>query len=207
MMKASCMNKSLSNDLQWFQENLNNELLCKQLNNVKMVICDVDGTLTDGTIDYTNESEFSRAFSIVDGLAMVYAQQANLLIGFLSGKAHGSIQIRAKKLNIPDNLCAGGKLEKIETIKEMIKPYALSLSQVLLVGDDYLDAKVKLSAPEILFATLQDAPFYFQQCADLVVARNGGHHAIRLLLDLILYVQKKHFAQELIDRALSNERP
>ena len=198
------MNSNI-NDFSWFTQCLNNDTLCKKLSDVKMVICDVDGTLTNGTIDYTDEHEYSRAFSILDGFAIVSAQKSGLLVGLLSGKAHGSITIRAKKLGIPDNLCAEGKEEKIVTIREMAALYNIPLSQILLIGDDFFDIKVKLADPTILFATLQDAPFYFHHFTDVVIPRNGGHHAVRLMLDLVLYLQKKHFAQTLIDQTL-NER-
>ena len=179
------MNSNI-NDFSWFTQCLNNDTLCKKLSDVKMVICDVDGTLTNGTIDYTDEHEYSRAFSILDGFAIVSAQKSGLLVGLLSGKAHG-------------------KEEKIVTIREMAALYNIPLSQILLIGDDFFDVKVKLADPTILFATLQDAPFYFHSFTDVVIPRNGGHHAVRLMLDLVLYLQKKHFAQTLIDQTL-NER-
>ncbi len=193
----------ISSDKDWFKECLNNLNLCKKLTEIKLVICDVDGTLTNGTMTYSATEEASRNFSIVDGFGMVQAQKAGILIALLSGKAHGSIAIRAKKLNIPESLCFGGQEDKIVIIKKFAQEHQLKLSEIALIGDDYFDLKTKIAEPSLLFISLQDAPFYSQAYADLVICRDGGNHAVRLFIDLVLYIQQKHFAQNLIDKALT----
>ena len=194
---------SMHNDKPWFVACLNNQELSKKLQGLKMVVCDIDGTLTNGTMAYNQDGELFRYFSITDGFGIVSAQHAGLIIAILSGKAHDSAQQRAKKLHIPEHLCFGGREKKLEVIKQMAQQESLELNQILLFGDDYYDAKVKMAAPQLLYATSHDAPFYFHQHADIIVPRNGGNHAARLLLDLILYLKKKHFAQASIAQAIN----
>lgn len=193
----------VNNDKSWFQQTLTNTDLCKKLANIKLIICDVDGTLTNGTMTYSQSEEASRNFSIIDGFGMTQAQKAGIIIALLSGKAHGSIAVRAKKLSIPESLCVGGQEDKIVTIKKIAGDHQLKLSEIALIGDDYFDLKTKITEPSLIFISLQDAPFYSQAYADLVICRNGGNHAVRLFIDLVLYLQKKHFAQQLIDHALT----
>jgi 3-deoxy-D-manno-octulosonate 8-phosphate phosphatase KdsC-like HAD superfamily phosphatase len=105
-------------------------------------------------------------------------------------------------LGIPDELCIAGVKDKVNLINNLCEKYKLSFSQILVFGDDYLDTKIKKDIPEIIFACPLNAPFYFYHMADLVLPKPGGQHAFRLLVDLVLYVQKKHFAQDIISQAL-----
>lgn len=192
-------------DQDWFSTCLKDKNLIEKLKKIKLVISDVDGALTNGKIDYTIEGELSRSFSIRDGFLTNYAvKKTDLLVGFLSGKNHASATKRAQIIGIPEDLCFEGKEEKLVIIKKIIKQRNLELFELVHFGDDYLDIRIKLEAPDVFFVAPQDAPFYIVHKADLVVPRNGGEHAFRLLLDLILYVQEKHCSQELIQACMNN---
>lgn len=189
-------------DLVWFKECLANQELVQRLKAIKLIITDIDGSLTDGNLAYTAEQENSRRFSTEDGFAIVKAIKANILIAFLSGKGHGSISVRARILGIPNDLCIGGQSDKLVVIQEIQKKYGILDSEVLIFGDDHYDAVVKKQNPALMLAVPLNAPFYYHNFADIVVPRNGGDHAYRRLLDLILYIQGKHFDQDLITQAL-----
>jgi 3-deoxy-D-manno-octulosonate 8-phosphate phosphatase (KDO 8-P phosphatase) len=195
-----------NNDFDWFKNCLEDKDFVKSLKDIKLVITDVDGSITDGKITCTEDMEFSREFSIQDGFGIGQSIKSGLPVAFLSGKNHGSAQKMAKTIGIPNDLCITGKQEKLVVIQEITKKRDLKLNQILLFGDDFLDARVKLEASNILFSMPQDAPFYLQSYADVVVPRNGGDHAFRLLLDLILYVQSKHFAQSTINNSLKHSQ-
>ncbi|MFH1831218.1 MAG: hypothetical protein ABH827_00295 [bacterium] len=187
-------------ELIWFKQILANQDLVSNLENITLIITDVDGCLTDANIDYTCDQEFSRRFSIQDGFAIEQALKAGLLVGFMSGKAHSSSNMRAQKLGIPEDLNLGGKKDKVVALKTICESRNINMQNILFFGDDCYDARVKLAVPEIIFATPSNAPFYYQNIANIVLPKQGGQHVFRLLLDLVLYVQKKHFSQELIDR-------
>lgn len=187
-----------NNDIKWFTQCAKNNNLVDKLKEISLVITDVDGSLTDGRIEVTEEKESSRSFSIVDGFCIVAAQKSGLAIAFLSGKRHASAQLRSKSLGIPDDLCIEGKREKLVEIERIVNKRNETLNNVLFFGDDFLDARVKTAKEDICFAMPHDAPFYLQPIADLVVPRSGSNHAFRLLLDLVLFVQQKHFAQDFI---------
>jgi 3-deoxy-D-manno-octulosonate 8-phosphate phosphatase (KDO 8-P phosphatase) len=197
-----CQSKTFIRDLNWFKTELEKKEQITKLKNIKLLILDVDGTLTDGFMDYTEDKEFSRRFSIEDGYAMVLGQKAGLKLVLLSGKNHNSIQLRAEKLKIPSEFVINGHENKSFYIKEIQKKYSIYDSETLIFGDDSLDARAKREIPDIFFVTPANAPFYYQAFADLVIPKTGGNHALRLLLDLILFVQEKHFDQDLIAAVL-----
>lgn len=190
-------------DRAWFNQCLTNQSLVEKLQKIKLIVTDIDGSLTDGNIAYTDEKELSRRFSILDGFGIAQAQKAGFVVAFISGKKHQSAHVRAEKLKIPEKLCFDGQEAKGDIIAKLQQEYDITDQEVLLFGDDYFDAIVKTKLKNIVFTCPLNAPFYFQTMADLVIPKNAGNHAFRLLLDLLLYIQKKHFAQELIDASLS----
>ncbi|MBX9830881.1 hypothetical protein K2X40_02905 [Candidatus Babeliales bacterium] len=195
------MNKQ-HQDLLWFKQSLENKELVEQLKKIKLIIADIDGSLTDGNLEYTEEKENSRRFSTQDGFGIIKAMKAGILVAFLSGKDHGSIKARAQLLGIPNDLFIGGRKDKLVVIEQIQQKHELADHEVLIFGDDHFDAFVKQQNPSILLATPSNAPFYYHNFADLVVPREGGNHSFRLLVDLILYFQGKHFDHQLITQAL-----
>jgi len=198
------MHIDTKNDLAWFKKSCFDEKLVQSLKKIKLIICDIDGTLTDGTVYTGQESEGGRCFSTQDGFITKPALQSGLHIALVSGKENLSTKIRGAILGIPEDMCIGGKgKEKITVIKELQGKTGTTIEQTLIFGDDFLDANTKFQGAAVgFYACPQNTPFYLQKIADLVVPAPGGTRAFRLLLDLILFLNKKHFAQELIEEAL-----
>lgn len=193
----------VNNDKAWFQSCLSNQDLLNKLKKIKLIISDVDGALTNAWVYYSQEGEGGRYFSTVDGYIVRPALAAGLIIAFLSGKNNPSTIARGKHLGIPDELLIAGTGDKRENTNNLLQKQNIQAHQALIFGDDFLDAQVKLDNQDIIYACPTNTPFYLQHAADLVVPRAGGHHAFRLLLDLILYIQGKHIAQDVIERALT----
>ena len=185
-------------DKNWFRQCLKNDDLLQKLKKIKLIICDVDGALTDTQL-YLSPDSISKVFSVQDGFIINQTLKSKILdIALLSGRKDIVTNIRAQQLGIPEDMCftgfCGSKIDKVKEVQEKKK---ISSQETLHFGDDFLDFEIK---PHVgLFVCPCNAPFYFQDKADLVVPRAGGNSPFRLLLDLILYAQKKHpFAQELI---------
>lgn len=204
-MKGSTVTLSptATHDITWFKETLKKTDLMRTLKAIKLVIADVDGTLTNTNVYYDEQGEGGRDFNIQDGHIVKPALQAGLNISFMSGKDNPSTIQRAKRLGISETLCAAGMDTKTDSIKKIQSTLSISAEQTLIIGDDYLDAEVKLNGTVGVYVCPANALFYLQPHADLILPRNGGDSAFRLLMDLILYVQNKHFAQTLIAQALS----
>ncbi len=189
----------------WFIQHLNNRPLVQKLKKVKLIVCDVDGSLTDGHIYTTHENEEGRHFSLLDGYGIIMAMRQGLMISLMSGKEHNSLLVRGSALQIPHDLCFQKCIEKPQAINSLMKTYNLDLHQVVMFGDDLIDWQVKEAMSDMLFVVPQNTPFYIQSDADIIIPRHGGHHALRLFIDFLLYIQNKHYAQSLIAKSLGTE--
>lgn len=187
----------------WFKAVLSDEKLIARLKKITLVVTDVDGSLTDGTVHFNSDGEADRMYSPQDGYAMRMAMDNGINVAVLSGNAGASIVSRAKKLKVPDNLIILGSHDKCSAVKELQLLVNATSEQTLIFGDDYLDAAVKLADSAVFFAMPNNSVFYLKHIADSVVPVNAGNeNAFRLLLDLVLYVQGKHIAQDLITQAI-----
>jgi 3-deoxy-D-manno-octulosonate 8-phosphate phosphatase (KDO 8-P phosphatase) len=204
-VKGSSVNVSTaaSIDIKWFKETLKNTALINKLKAIKLIISDVDGTLTDTEVYYDAEGEGGRRFNIQDGYIVKPTLQAGLFISLMSGKDNPSTLQRASKLGIPQELCIVGLNSKTDAVKKIQSTLSVLPKQTLIFGDDYLDAEIKLNNTVGFYACPANSVFYLQPHADLIIPRNGGDGAFRLLMDLILYVQNKHFAQALIAHTIA----
>ena len=186
----------------WFKQCLENEKLVQQLKKIKFIIVDIDGSLTDGNIYYKQEGEGGRRFSMQDGFMTNKAMDAGLVMAFVSGKDNPSAAHRAKVLKVPEDLCIFGMKEKTKAVLSLQEKLGFASDEMVIWGDDVLDAQLKIAAPDRLLVVPKSTPFYVQNFADVVVPKDGGNHAFRLCLDLILYVHKKHLVQDLIDKSV-----
>ncbi len=202
-MDSNSLDKSSSfhTDIQWFKSALANTALINQLKEIKLIIFDVDGTLTDAKIQVNLDGEGGRTFSVQDGYAFRPAMAAGFTLVLMSGKDNPTTLLRGSKLGIPPELCLAGIHTKPTAIRRLQQKRSFTPVQTLIVGDDYYDAVVKQEGLA-LFACPADAPFYYQAYADIVLPRTGGHQAARLMLDLLLYINNQHFSQALITKAL-----
>lgn len=190
------------NDKNWFLKMLHNQKMLQRIKNLELLIFDVDGTLSDAKVYFSLHGEDGRSFCVQDGFAMKKAIEAGLTICLMSGKKNKTTLLRGLQLSIPEDLCIDGVPHKPKIVKELAEHYHLSYNQIAIFGDDFLDAQVKIELPEIMFIAPANTPFYLTPLADLCLPRTGGQSATRMILDLILYVQEKHFAQELIKSQL-----
>jgi 3-deoxy-D-manno-octulosonate 8-phosphate phosphatase (KDO 8-P phosphatase) len=189
-------------DCAWFKHCLSDTQLCKTLASITLVMCDIDGALTDGGIYVSPQGEGGRIFSVQDGYIVKPAMRAGITIACISGKNNRSALERCKTLGIPEDLCFAGLESKLETVKLLQKKLNINSTQSMMYGDDFLDAEVKHEGHAVLYACPSNTPFYFQSSADLVIPRSGGSGAFRLLMDLVLFVRGQHFAQQAIKNYL-----
>jgi len=108
--------------------------------NILLVLFDVDGVLTDGSI-YTNEyGEMFKQFNVKDGLAIELLHSHGIKTGIVSGKCSEALKSRAKSLGF--NYQITGVKNKLPAVEEICKELSISLSNVAFIGDDILDIPV-----------------------------------------------------------------
>ena len=112
----------------------------QDINKIKMIISDVDGVWTDGSVykgfSATENIELKK-FSVSDGYAVALIREAGLKVALISGRKSAATEARASELKIKD--VYNGTLNKIPPYEELKSKYALSDKEIAYVGDDLID--------------------------------------------------------------------
>lgn len=157
--------------------------LAARARGVKMVLMDVDGTLTDGGIFILPETgEEVRAYNVRDGQGMMLAKAAGLKTGIITGKTSRSVAIRAERLMMDE--VHQGVLDKKRVLDDILARHGLLPEEAAYIGDDLGDLDVMRCVG--LAAAVADAHPLVRRCAHLVCALPGGRGAVRELIEFIL---------------------
>ena len=143
---------------------------------------DVDGVLTDGTVQISSDGTESKNFSVLDGLGLRRLEQAGIAVAWISGRASGATTVRATELKIPHLI--QGRTDKLAALQELAARLALAPAQCAYMGDDDIDA------PAIAWAGVGIAPTEAMPtalaAADYVSQRPAGRGAVREICELLL---------------------
>ncbi|MEG3116921.1 3-deoxy-manno-octulosonate cytidylyltransferase [Salinicola sp. 4072] len=157
------------------------------LANVKLVIADVDGILTDGRLHYTEAGETTKTFHVRDGLGIKMLMACGVQVALLSGRDSPTLRKRAADLGIRHVLY--GVKDKAEACRLLQEQAAVTKEQTVCLGDDSIDLPA-FGACGLSF-TVNDAPEYIASAATGVLPVSGGAGALRYLSDKILEAQGK----------------
>ncbi|MBI4713116.1 MAG: HAD hydrolase family protein [Planctomycetes bacterium] len=158
-----------------------------KLNNIKMVIMDVDGVLTDGSIVIDDCGAETQVYDVQDGSGIVYLQRAGIKTAIITARKPKVVRHRAKMLGITE--LHQGILNKIDALSKILRKYKLSLSQICYVGDDLMDIPV---LKRVGYAVaVRNARPEVKKHSHFVTKLSGGHGAIRELAEKILKAQRK----------------
>lgn len=149
---------------------------------LRLILLDVDGVLTDGTVALSGSGDELKTYSIRDGAAMVWAQRAGLEIGLLSGRASEATARRAAELNI--TLVQQGVADKRAAYLQLAGTLGLKDDQIAYMGDDLIDLPVLRRVG--LSAAPHDACDDVRQHVHYVTSAPAGRGAVREFLELIL---------------------
>ena len=149
-------------------------------NHIKLLILDVDGTMTDGGIYIMEDGKQFKKFNSRDGMGIKLLQKAGIETGLISnGKTSSMIAVRAEMLGI--NKCYVGELPKMEVLNAWLDEEGIDFSQVCMVGDDINDLPIMEKAG--LSACPADAVRLVKEKVDIVLKLKGGEGCIRELVD------------------------
>ena len=160
----------------------------QDINKIKMIISDVDGVWTDGSIykgfSSTENIELKK-FSVSDGAAVALIREAGLKVALISGRKSSATEARASELKIQD--IYNGTLNKIPPYEELKSKYTLSDDEIAYVGDDLIDIPImeKVAFP---IATNNASP-PCKKVATYITKKNGGDGAFREAVEWILSEQ------------------
>src|ERR1044071_2703133 len=160
--------------------------LAAKLARVKLLLCDVDGVLTDGTVLLGEGREYKR-FSIQDGLGMLLLQRGDVKVGWVSNRPSQVTQQRADELGIDILYQAkGNKVEAVELIPQQTNA---RWDELCYMGDDVVDLGT-LKRAGVAVAVANEIP-EVKRIAHYVTEARGGHGAVREVVVLILKAHKK----------------
>jgi len=162
-------------------------LIKHRLQAIRLLVCDVDGVLTDGGLHYDEQGFVSKRFDVRDGLAMRMLQRAGITVALMSGGRSGAIEQRAQHLDIDH--CYIGVSDKLLKIQSFTKDLGVMAEEIAFLGDDLNDLAVRPAAG--LLVAPADAVLALRRQADWVLSRPGGHGAVRELAEAILSSQHK----------------
>jgi 3-deoxy-D-manno-octulosonate 8-phosphate phosphatase (KDO 8-P phosphatase) len=149
---------------------------------LKLLLLDVDGVLTDGTVLIGPESGEVKAFSIRDGAAMVWAQRSGLPIGLLTGRPSEATNRRAYELGVEIVVNSGP--DKREAFDQILRERRITNLEVAYMGDDLLDLPVLRRAG--LSAAPVDAADEVKAAVHFVSKLGGGRGAVREFIEVLL---------------------
>jgi len=149
---------------------------------VRLVLLDVDGVLTDGSLWIGPDGEVFKRFNVKDGMGLKRLIASGIEVIFITGRKSDAVKRRAKELGISE--VYQGVEDKGALARRLLEEKGLSMSQVCAVGDDLPDlAMFKEVAISVAVA---DAVKEVTEKADIVLENGGGRGAIRELCDWLL---------------------
>ena len=154
---------------------------------IELILSDVDGVLTDGSIIFDNEGIETKRFHIHDGMGIKLWQRAGGKFGLVTGRSSHIVNVRATELGI--NLVRQGAEQKLAAVREIAAELRLSAEQICYIGDDLPDlAAVRFAG---LGVAVADACPELRKAADYTTNLPGGRGAVRETIELILKSQQR----------------
>ena len=150
---------------------------------IELIVLDVDGTLTNGQITYTNSGDELKSFDVADGLAIAtWTKKLGKKAAIITGRNSKIVETRAKDLNITH--LHQGIHNKDEVLKNILKEENLSWNQVAAIGDDLNDYKMLKKAG--LSFTPANGSKYIEDVVNIRCEAYGGSGAVKEMIEYII---------------------
>ena len=157
---------------------------------IKLLLLDVDGVLTDGKLYYSNSGEEMKAFSTLDGHGIKMLMKNGVQVGIITGRSSDLLARRASELGI--EILYQGQSDKVAALQDALKRIDSSADCVAMVGDDFPDLPVMRLVG--LGVAVANAHPDVATRAEVLTERSGGTGAVREATDFILQAQGKYLA-------------
>ena len=152
---------------------------------IELIVLDVDGTLTDGKITYTQSGDEIKSFCVKDGLAIASWIKLGKEVAIITGRKSDIVARRAKELGIKHYY--QGVHNKQEVLAELLVKLDLSMENVASAGDDLNDYTM-LKASNRSYVP-QNASNHVKNIADVILTRSGGDAAVREMIEELIVLE------------------
>ncbi len=161
--------------------------MIKKINEIKLLILDVDGVLTNGAITYSDDGREYKSFNVRDGHGIKLLMRAGIEVAVITARSSSIVERRCKELGI-EHLYQGA-LTKLVVYEELLIKLGMDPSETAYVGDDLIDRPVLVRAG--FSAAPSDAVAEVREVVDCVTQAPGGGGAVREVVEIILKIQGK----------------
>jgi len=168
-----------------------------KLSNIELLLLDVDGVLTDGTITYSDSGEQIKSFNSKDGLGLRLLMDSGIKVGIITGRKSKALEYRCQNLGI--TLLFDGIKDKLEALGNITSQTGTALKKIAFVGDDLIDLPV-MKKVGVSFSVL-DASRDVKKHSDIVTTQKGGQGAVREVCETIL--KAKGLWNNILDKYLT----
>ncbi len=169
-------------------------MIYSTLKNIKCIVLDVDGVLTDGAILVNENGEQLRTFNVKDGYAIQYAVKQGLLVFVITGGRSQGVLKRMEGLHVPEIHL--GVSDKLSLLEELATRYGLRLADMAFIGDDMPDYSCMQQVGAAIAPA--DAVEDIKRVSHYVSTKRGGEGVVREIIEKVLRLQDKWHAEVLI---------
>ena len=149
---------------------------------IELIVLDVDGTLTDGKIYYTNSGDEIKSFNIKDGLMISSWNKLGKKSAIITGRISKIVERRAKELGI--TYVIQGERNKAKALEDLAKKENLKFSQIAVIGDDLNDLSM-MKLVNKTFAPVDANPYIYDFVSN-PLTKKGGDGAVAEMIEIIL---------------------
>jgi 3-deoxy-D-manno-octulosonate 8-phosphate phosphatase (KDO 8-P phosphatase) len=175
--------------------------LAARLSRVRLLVLDVDGTLTDGGLIHLGDGTVAKRFDVRDGLAIRLLQRAGVAVAVLTGRSDPAVDRRLDELQIPAELRGFGSKDKRQDLERLRQAAGVEPDEVAAMGDDLPDLPMLTAAG--IAACPADAAGEVRHCCHLVCRSDGGRGAVRELAERLL--SSRGSWERIVDGYVSDE--
>lgn len=159
--------------------------MLERAQSIRLMIFDVDGVMTDGSLYYTESGEELKAFNSLDGHGLKMLRQSGVVLAIITGRTSRLVEHRAKNLGI-DHLIQGAH-DKLASFQQLLHDTGFTEAECGYMGDDVIDLPVMR---RVAFAVaVPDSPNLVRQHAHYVTGARGGQGAVREACEIIMQAQ------------------
>lgn len=157
---------------------------------IRLLLTDVDGTLTDGGMYYTAQGDTMKRFNARDGMGLQLLQRAGVKVGIVTSETTGIVEARAAKIGL-DFLAQGARGGgKVAAAREICAGMGIGMEQMAYIGDD-VNCLDLLRAAGLRACPSDAAPQVLALPGIMVMTRAGGQGCVRELCDWLIREKDK----------------
>ena len=155
-----------------------------KLEPIRLLVLDVDGVLTDGSLFYSATGEEIKAFNVHDGLGIRLLVESGIEVGIITGRSSAAVSARCSDLGLNEALVFLGSRDKGADLDQMLSTLGVSDHEMAAMGDDLPDLPM-LTRAGFSFCPTNAAPEVIAAC-DHICGKNGGGGAVREAAEILL---------------------